>query len=97
MRYKILSPPVRPLERVKPNRKKIMLIAVFLGMSFAFGIILLFESWNLSFRYVDDVESYLGAPVIATIPKITKTNKSRKHARDESGDNGRQTAPALKV
>jgi uncharacterized protein involved in exopolysaccharide biosynthesis len=68
MRYQILAPPQRPLERIKPNRKRIMMIAAFLGGLLGLGILVGLESIDLSIKYPEEEVENLRVPVLATIP-----------------------------
>ncbi len=81
MRYQIISPPFKPLDRIKPNRKRIMLISLFLGGLVGIGIIALFESFDLSIKYLNEVEDYLDVPVLATIPKLNQENLKKKRLK----------------
>jgi capsular polysaccharide biosynthesis protein len=47
-----------------------MLIGAFLGFVFGGGIAYMRENADRSFRRVEDVEKFLGFPVIASIPRI---------------------------
>jgi hypothetical protein len=82
MRYQILAPPQRPLERIKPNRKRIMMIAAFLGGLLGLGILVGLESIDLSIKYPEEVVEYLRVPVLATIPKIKMPTKQRKWIKE---------------
>jgi uncharacterized protein involved in exopolysaccharide biosynthesis len=78
LKYKVISPPTQPLERIKPNRRRIMMVAAFIGLSLAIGIVLGLESMDASIRRVEDVPQFLGVPVLAIIPKIRpETPKGR--------------------
>jgi uncharacterized protein involved in exopolysaccharide biosynthesis len=78
LKYKVISPPAQPLERLKPNRRRIMMVAAFIGLSLAVGIVLALESLDASIRRVEDVPQFLGVPVLAIIPKIRpETPKGR--------------------
>jgi len=61
-----------PLAPVKPNKIKILALAVIFGLSLGVGGILLTEFSDTSFKTVEDVEKRLELRVIGTIPKITE-------------------------
>ena len=69
-KYKIVEPAIRPLKPVKPNIKKLMVVAFMLGSMLGFGIVFLLEYTDHSFKNVEEVERYLSLPVLATIPRM---------------------------
>ncbi len=70
--YKILDPASMPERPFKPNREKIMLFGGLLGLLLGGGLAYLRESSDRSFHKIDEVEDYMGFPVIATLPYIKK-------------------------
>jgi len=70
LKYKVISPPAQPLERIKPKRRRIIMVAAFIGLSLAVGVVLGLESLDASIRRVEDVPQFLGVPVLAIIPRI---------------------------
>ncbi len=79
MRYQVIAPPKRPLERTKPNRRRIMMISLFLGSVMSVAIVVGKESIDLSIKYLEQVNQILKIPVLATIPRInTNTNSKAK-------------------
>ncbi|HOX87503.1 MAG TPA: GNVR domain-containing protein [bacterium] len=83
MRFKLLSPPQRPLERIKPQRARMMFIALFLGLGLGLGMVMAREYMDTSLTSIDDVTNYFKIPVLAAIPKIeTRLELTRqKHRR----------------
>ncbi|MBN1543360.1 hypothetical protein JW992_14565, partial [candidate division KSB1 bacterium] len=81
MRYQILEPPKRPLERIKPNRRRILFAALLLGGMLGMGVAVGSETLDLSIKYPEEVEDFLNVPVLATIPKMTPITKSLKMQR----------------
>lgn len=77
--FKILDPARLPEKPIKPDRNKILLIGAFIGISAGLGLAWFRESLDQSFHTVQDVEVYLGIPVIATIPSL-KEEKRTKYA-----------------
>jgi uncharacterized protein involved in exopolysaccharide biosynthesis len=59
-----------PLEPVKPNKIKILLLAVLFGLSLGMGGLLFSEFSDTSFKSVEDVEKKMALRVIGTVPKI---------------------------
>jgi polysaccharide biosynthesis transport protein len=65
----ILEPAERPISPVKPNKLKIIILALVFGFACGFGSILVTEYMDDSFRNVEEVQRILGVPVLGTIPK----------------------------
>ena len=74
--FKIIDPAHFPETPFKPNFKKIMLVAVGLGLGIGGGLAFGLELINTSFRDPEDLEAYLDVPVICAIPAIF-TNRER--------------------
>jgi polysaccharide chain length determinant protein (PEP-CTERM system associated) len=73
--FKILDPARQPEKPTKPDRNRILLIGVVLGVVSGIGLAWLRESMDQSFHTVSDVENYLELPVLATIPNLTEETK----------------------
>lgn len=74
-KFKIVEPAIKPIKPVKPDRIKMMLMAIVVGMAIGGGLIFLLEYMDHSFKNVEDVEKYLNLPVLGTIPKIELPGK----------------------
>ncbi len=70
-KYRIMEPASVPLEPVKPNRIKISLLGLVLGLVIGGAAALLAELLDNSFRKIEDVENSLSLPVLAAIPEIS--------------------------
>ena len=66
----VLDPAMEPYKPIKPNKKKIAVLALAMGIMIGGGATFLLEYFDRSFHSVDEVVSYLSIPVIATIPKL---------------------------
>lgn len=62
--------PSMPLSPVRPNRVKIMALAVMFGLVIGASGLLLTEFTDSSFRSVDEVEKALGLKVLGTVPRF---------------------------
>ena len=71
-KFKIIEPAIKPLAPIKPNRNKIMMMAILVGSIVGFALIFILEYMDYSFKNIEDVEKYLNLPVLGTIPKIDK-------------------------
>ncbi len=73
--FKILDLARIPEKPVKPDRNKVLLIGVVLGLVAGLGLTWFRESMDQSFHTITDVESYLELPVLATIPNLKEEEK----------------------
>jgi succinoglycan biosynthesis transport protein ExoP len=69
-KYLITKPASLPLEPESPNKKRLLLMGIILGLALGGGALLTVEVLDDSFRKVEDVEKYLSIKVIGTIPKM---------------------------
>jgi len=69
-KFIILDPARLPQKPVFPNMKMLFLLTLLAGPNIGLGLVFLLEYLNTSFRSPKDVESYLGIPVLATVPII---------------------------
>ena len=76
-KYKVIEPAKVPLAPVSPNKFKIIMLGLALGLVIGAAALLIMELLDNSFKKVEDVEEELGLPVLATIPKIEKLKISR--------------------
>jgi succinoglycan biosynthesis transport protein ExoP len=61
-----------PLEPVKPNKIKILALALVFGLTLGMGGLLLSEFSDSSLRSVDEVEKKMGLRVVGTVPRIER-------------------------
>lgn len=59
-----------PEKPIKPDFVKILGIALFCGLGLGLGIPLIWDFLDASFRDVNDLEAFLGVPVVCSIPFI---------------------------
>ena len=69
-KFKVIEPARLPLVPVKPNKAKINLAGIFLGLSFGFGIAYLAEYTDSSFKNAESLEDAFDVPVLGSISKI---------------------------
>ncbi len=81
LKYKVITPPMQPLERVRPIRSRIMMIAGVIGLVLSVAAVFGLETLDASIRRVEDVPKFLGVPVLATIPRITPPAKKNGKLR----------------
>lgn len=68
--FKIVDSAYLPEKPIRPDFKKIMLMALAAGLGLGGGLALLIEMLDTSFRDVSDIEECLGLPVICAISLI---------------------------
>ncbi len=68
--FRILDPANLPVKPFKPNRPKIALAGLAIGLGGGFGFVFLLESIDASFRKPEDVYNAVGLPVLASVPRI---------------------------
>ena len=72
--FKVLDSAIIPEKPVKPDVKKVMLIALMAGLGMGCGLAYLREIMDGSFYSTEDLEAFLGAKVLVSIP-FDKRNK----------------------
>ncbi|WHY72001.1 YveK family protein [Fictibacillus enclensis] len=65
---------------VKPNPKMNMAIALVVGLMAGVGLAFLLEYMDNTLKTEQDIENYLGLPVLGTIPKITVNDEKAPKA-----------------
>jgi uncharacterized protein involved in exopolysaccharide biosynthesis len=71
----IIEPAVPIMKPIKPKKKLNILVGGFLGLFFGIGMALFIEFLHPVFQSREDIEQYLGLPVLATLPKKKKINE----------------------
>ena len=68
--FRILDRAYMPVEPVKPNMKRLFMLAIIVGLGFGAGLIFVRDYFDTSLKNPDEFESDLGVNVLATIPKV---------------------------
>jgi uncharacterized protein involved in exopolysaccharide biosynthesis len=76
-KYKIVEPARIALAPHWPDKKKILVLGVLLGLVIGGAAAFMAEILDSSFKRSEDVEMTLGVPVLAAIPKIEKLPRVR--------------------
>jgi len=81
-RFRILDSARLPQKPVEPNMFRLFIFFCGAGISIGCGVIFLFEYFDTSLSKPEEVESYLGLPVLSTIPVIYQSkDKLRRRFR----------------
>ena len=78
---RIVEHAVVPRVPVKPNKKLIVIAAVFISLFIGFGLALLAEAFNQNIRTADDVFRELQTPLLAIVPlrSLAKEERGRPY------------------
>lgn len=76
--FRVLDPAKVPYKPFKPNRPRILLMGFILALGLGGGLVVLLEYLDQSFYSVNDLESYLGLPVLASIPLVPSVSKQKR-------------------
>ena len=70
-RFSMLEPPIFPDKPIKPNRKKIIALGIFLGLAGAIALITLLETLDKRVRGVESLTSLINMRPLVIVPYIT--------------------------
>lgn len=77
-RFKVLDAARSPQKPFKPNRQRIILLALLLGLGVGGGLAFGAEYLDHSFRDIDELEKFTGLPVLAYVPRISTDEDLRR-------------------
>jgi len=72
---RVAEPAVVPVAPVKPKKKLNLLLSIIFGLMTGVGIAFLWEYVDRSLRTEEDVQRYLGVPVLSVVPVAEKNKK----------------------
>jgi uncharacterized protein involved in exopolysaccharide biosynthesis len=77
---RIIDKALAPDEPIKPNQKLNLAIGGVLGVMLGVMLVFFMEYLDNTIKTADDIERYLGLPVLGLIPKVTpKTKRKRSY------------------
>lgn len=76
--FRILDVAKLPEKPISPNMKKLFALSLAFGLGTGGGLVFLFFYFDSSFRRPEEVESALGVPVLATLPKVYQEKDIKK-------------------
>ncbi len=77
----VLERAVRPLQPVRPNKIKLLGLAIFFGLTLGIVGVLFTELSDSSYRSVDEIEKELGFKVLGTVPRFERSGPWRPENR----------------
>ncbi|MEW6417399.1 MAG: XrtA system polysaccharide chain length determinant [Nitrospirota bacterium] len=81
--FRVVDPAIIPAQPIKPDRVRIILLGILLGLASGTGIVFGLEYFNNSYKDEDSIEAGLKLPVLASIPKIiTEADELSEKRRD---------------
>ena len=69
-KFKVIDAATLPRSPVKPDRVKLILMGIFLGMASGIGVVFGIDYMNPSFKDDDSIEESLNIPVLVAIPSV---------------------------
>lgn len=77
-KYRVIEPAKLGLDPVKPDRRKIAVMGLLLGLVVGAAAVILLELFDSSFKKVEDIQEILGLQVLAVTPKIELIGRLRR-------------------
>ncbi|MDY6908373.1 MAG: GNVR domain-containing protein [Thermodesulfobacteriota bacterium] len=79
--FRVIDPAIPPDRPFKPDMRKIMLMALMAGLAFGGGLAYLREVMDPRFHSPEEVEAYLRAKVIVSLPDLRDEGKASRFSR----------------
>ena len=86
-----------PEKPVRPKPLKVVLLALMGGLMGGVGLVFLLNALDRSVKTVDEAETYLNLPVLATVPKLAGRNQSEQRRLIVEEDNNSPEAEAFRT
>lgn len=80
----LLSAPVPPQRKAWPNALIVLAIGACAGLMVGLALAFVAESSDRTFRDPNDLQTTLGAPILAHVPRFVTTRRDIKQAKDSS-------------
>jgi polysaccharide chain length determinant protein (PEP-CTERM system associated) len=83
--YKVVDPAILPTHPINPERIKLIIFGLFIGIGAGFGAVFLLDYFDDSIKDVNTLKSQLGIEVLAVIPKIVTEKEVIRKKRIDRG------------
>ena len=71
---------------INDNRNKMIMIGLIFGLVAGVGLVFFLESLDESIKSKEDVDDFLGVPVLGTVSKMNKRNLKKKNREKEEAE-----------
>ncbi|MCP4545723.1 MAG: hypothetical protein GY835_04540 [bacterium] len=71
-RIEVRDQAIRPLRPIKPNRPRLQIVFILIGLLTGLATVFLSEFFNRSYSRIEEIEEDLGVSVLGTIPPMAK-------------------------
>lgn len=72
----VINPPILSTDPVLPNKKLNMAIGLLLGLFLGIVLVFVLENLDISISTIEEIETFLNAPVLGIIPYISSEKKT---------------------
>jgi polysaccharide chain length determinant protein (PEP-CTERM system associated) len=76
--FRVVDPAITPDRPFKPNRSRVMLLSLVLGLGMGGGLAFLRESIDPAFYNAEEVEHFLKPELLISLPLVRELKKSKK-------------------
>ncbi|MBW2709421.1 MAG: GumC family protein [Deltaproteobacteria bacterium] len=81
---RLMEKALLPMAPIGPNKKRNLVLGIFLGLMAGLGLSFLLEYLDRTLHTEDDVQNYLGLPVLSVIPLGRKAKQKAYGNKDEA-------------
>jgi hypothetical protein len=81
--FKVIDPAKLPERPIRPNIRKILLMALALGLGVGGGVAYLLEMMDTSYRIPEEVEQEIQVPVLVSTPFVYTERELKNQKRKE--------------
>jgi protein tyrosine kinase modulator len=74
-RFQVIEPAKVPLAPFKPNRPKLLMMGIALGLMLGAGAALIAELTDNTLKKIEEIEDFTGYPILGIIPEISVLKK----------------------
>lgn len=86
----VADPPIKPTEASNNNSARNTVIGFFLGAVLCFGVLLLFEMFDVRIKSEDDFVNTYNIPLLGSVPNFERAYKTGKRTKPRSSSSGKE-------